>query len=57
MHGKYGNLSEYGCGEYLLENVFRDISLVIKDIKSSLAKAERDFNKVASEKELIKRGC
>jgi len=42
-HPKYGNLSEkYGCGFYQLQNVFRDISYIIRNIKASLVSAEKD---------------
>ena len=41
-HPKYGNLSEkYDCGSYPLQNVFLDISVVIRNIKSSLLSAEK----------------
>ena len=57
-HPKYGNLSEhYGCGSYLLENVFRDITFVIKDIKLAVNKAAKDYEKTIAEREKITRGC
>lgn len=57
-HQKYGNLSEkYGCRYYQLENVFRDVSIIIKDIKSAIKKAAKDFEKNMAEKELTQRGC
>lgn len=57
-HKKYGNLSDkYGCGSYLLENVFRDITDILKNIKSSVNKAQKDYEKYMSDKELKRRGC
>lgn len=57
-HKKYGDLSgKYGCSSYQLENVFRDITEVIKNIKSAINKAAKDWEKSMSEKETIKRGC
>ena len=57
-HKKYGNLSEkYGCGSYPLENVFRDITVVIRDIKSAIGKAAKTWEKGIAEKETVKRGC
>ena len=57
-HKKYGNLSEkYGCGSYPLENVFRDIIEVMKNIKSAINKASKDYEKQMTEKEVVQRGC
>ena len=56
-HKKYGSLLDYGCSWYPLENVFRDITTVIGDMKSAMKKAKKDFEKNIAEKELIKRGC
>ena len=57
-HPVFGNLSEkYGCGEFLLENVFMDVSTIIRNIKTSMIKAEKDFQKSMAEREKLKRGC
>ena len=57
-HPKYGNLTEqYNCGKFPLENVFMEVSNIIKNIKAALNKAEKDFQKALSEQEKIKRGC
>ena len=56
-HKTYGNLSENGCKSYPLENVFRDVTDVIKDIKTATAKAAKDFEKKMAEKNAAKRGC
>ena len=54
VHKKLGDLSgRFGCGSYPLENVFRDVTEVIKNIKLSIKKAEK-----AGEKSIVeKRGC
>lgn len=57
-HPKYGNLTEkYNCGEFSLNNVFLEVSSIIKNIKTALSNAQKDAKKVVAEKELIKRGC
>ena len=57
-HKKYSNLSgKYGCASYPLENVFRDIIDVMKNVKSAINKAARDYDKQMTEKEAIQRGC
>ena len=57
-HKTYGSLSEkYGCGSYSLENVFRDITVVIKDIKTAINKAKKDRDKNLAEKDAVRRGC
>ena len=44
LHPKYGNLTEeYNCGEFSLNNVFMEVSIIIKNIKTALSKAEKDF--------------
>ena len=54
-HPKYGDLPE--CGYYPLEEVFMNVSIILKNIKTSLSKAEKDFQKSMAEKEKITRGC
>ena len=57
-HKKYGNLSEkFGCGSYPLGNVFRDITLVIRDIKTSVHKAAKEWEKHVADKDAVRRGC
>lgn len=57
-HPKYGDLSgKYNCGFYPLENVFMDVSTIFKNIKTSLSKAEKAFQKSIAEIEKTKRGC
>ena len=57
-HPTHGNLSEkYNCGEFPLENVFMEVSTIIKNIKISLSKAEKDMQKALAERENITRGC
>ncbi len=54
VHKKFGDLSgRFGCSSYPLENVFRDVTEVIKDIKSAIKRAEKNSDKCAVEK----RGC
>ena len=54
VHKKFGDLSgKFGCSSYPLENVFRDVTEVIKDIKTSIKKAEKAFEKNPAER----RGC
>ena len=54
VHKKFGDLSgKFGCGSYPLENVFRDVIEVIKDIKTAVKKAEKTYEKNPPEK----RGC
>ena len=57
-HKIYGSLSgKYRCGSYPLENVFRDVTKVILDIKSAINKASKDWEKKTSEIESSRRGC
>lgn len=54
VHKKFGDLSgRFGCGSYPLENVFMEVTDVIKDIKSSIKRAEKALEKNAPER----RGC
>lgn len=57
-HRIYGNLSgNFGCKSYPLENIFRDATEVIKDIKAATAKAAKDWEKAIAEKDAARRGC
>ena len=57
-HKIYGDLTEaYGGGEFLLENVFRDVTTVIDNIKKAIKKAEKEWNKELLERTSTKRGC
>ena len=57
-HKTYGSLSEkFGCKSYPLENVFRNVTEVIKDIKAATTKAAKDWEKVMAEKDTARRGC
>lgn len=57
-HPQFGNLSDkYECGEFPLQNVFMEVSTIIKNIKTSLSKAAKDSKKAMEEREKITRGC
>lgn len=57
-HKAYGDLSgKYNCGSYPLENVFMNVTTIIKNIKTAIKKAEKDFKKATAEKESVRRGC
>ena len=56
-HEVYGNLTEYGCPKFLVEDFYSKVVDAINSIKRSINKAEKIYKRNEQNSEKMRRGC